>query len=123
MVRYRYDYNDWPVGEGWYPLIEEMITKIAVLAEDFEVNILNIKEKFGGLQTWIDKPTEEMYEVIRECEDKSYTICEFCGKPGKYRGSLAWKRTLCDLHFEEEKQRQNEYATELGVDELEEEMY
>lgn len=106
----RYNYNDWPVGKGWYPLIEEMITKLAAASDDFDVNILDIKEKFGGMRIWVDKPTEEMYHITREYEDKSYTVCEFCGSDGKYRGELPWKRTLCDYHFEEEKANQQKWV-------------
>jgi len=54
-----------------------------------------VKEKFGTLRFYMTSGTEEMYNLIHEAEEKSGTICEDCGKPGKIRHG-GWIRTLCD---------------------------
>jgi hypothetical protein len=48
-------------------------------------------------------------DLIEEYENKSYYICEECGKPGKYRGDLGWKLTLCDNHYKKELKRQKRW--------------
>ena len=83
-------------SEGWHPLIFKLIKDIAELDKDKSVKVHQIKEKFGGLRFYIDSGTDEMYKLISEAENKSYTICEMCGKQGKSRGDLAWVRTLCN---------------------------
>jgi len=85
-------------GNGWYNLINELCVNLESL--NFKGKVLQIKEKFGGLRFYCSSGlTEEQYKVILEAEEKSYTICECCGKPGKLRkGNNIWIRTLCDKH-------------------------
>ena len=54
-----------------------------------------VKEKFGTLRFYMTSATSEMYDLVQEAEEKSATICENCGKPGKLR-SGGWIRCLCD---------------------------
>lgn len=87
-------------GDGWYELIRELCEELKELIpedaeEEFEV--VQVKEKFGGLRFYTNWATEEMYEKIEEAEGKSFKICEECGQPGKVRGG-GWIRTLCDYH-------------------------
>lgn len=91
---------NWYVREGWYSLIEELLDKLNVVCEDKHIYIQEVKEKFGGMRVWAEgDTTDEVWNLIEEYENKSYTICEVCGKPGKYRDELAWKQTLCDHCF------------------------
>lgn len=55
-----------------------------------------VKEKFGSMRYYLSA-TDQMYELAREAEAKSATICEECGKPGSLRG-IGWYNTLCDEH-------------------------
>ena len=86
------------VGEGWHPLIEELIEELYKLGWDG--NVVQIKEKFGGLRFYIHGETEAMVDKIDEYEDKSFEICEKCGEPGIPKGRR-WIKTLCDKHHEE----------------------
>ena len=54
-----------------------------------------VKEKFGLLRFYMTSATDEMYDLIREYENKSAHICEGCGAPGKLRGDT-WYVTQCD---------------------------
>lgn len=91
-------------GDGWYKLIDELSAKleakIVKLKEDgVPLEKLpvaaQVKEKFGGLRFYMDYATEDMYDLTGEAENRSYSICEFCGDKGKTR-NRSWVRTLCD---------------------------
>lgn len=87
--------------DGWVSLIGELIDKIHGI--DPDVKFAQIKEKFGGLRVYINYSTEEVYNLIHEYEDKSYTICEVCGEPGQLcKKKLGqWQKTVCEKHQKE----------------------
>jgi len=84
------------VGDGWFDLIWEMCEIIEPLV-DKNFYFTQIKEKFGGLRVYTTEAPTEVYEILDEYEDKSYNICEECGKDGKRKKSITgWISTLCD---------------------------
>jgi len=108
-------------GNGWFDLLWELSEKLEVLYQEYlktkpvedlakslllddrqEFNVVQVKEKFGGLRFYTDWATDEMQNIINEYEDKSYTICENCGKPGSQSKS-GWIKTLCKNCKEEKK--------------------
>lgn len=88
----------WEVGEGWYPLIKELIEDLKKLG--WNGNILQVKEKFGGLRFYIGYGDDAIFDRITKAEAKSLTICEECGEPGKHRGK-GWFYVSCDRHVRE----------------------
>ena len=96
----RNDYlkKEW-VGDGWRPLIEELDQQLSTL--DSEYTIEQIKEKFGGLRYYISSNSDnakKLYELEREYEEKSFTICEECGSSDSVttdREKKYWVKTLC----------------------------
>ena len=80
------------VGKGWSSLIDAIFDK---LPEDAYIS--QVKEKYGGLRFYVDGVDIGVLDFISEMEEKSYEICEICGKPGKPREG-GWIRTLCDEH-------------------------
>jgi hypothetical protein len=89
-------------GDGWYELIRELCEELKEMIPDAyegeeEFEVVQVKEKFGGLRFYTNWATEEMYEKIEEAEGKSFKICEDCGQPGRVRAG-GWIRTLCDYH-------------------------
>ncbi len=81
------------VGPGWAGTIERLVADLFALGWDGEV--LQVKEKFGGLRFYINAQTDEMWErAILACEE-SVKICEDCGAPGILRNVRGWRRTLC----------------------------
>ena len=68
------------VGKGWRPIVKDAIDKLVAGGAD----IKQVKEKFGGLRIYFyaDDYTG-LHEIVDEAEKKCYSICEFCGKPGK----------------------------------------
>lgn len=84
------------VGDGWFEIIKELAEKL----EPLGVVAAQVKEKFGGLRFYTNPlpegvDWEEVHKYIGEAEEKSYTTCEQCGKPGDRRGH-GWVRVRCD---------------------------
>ena len=105
-------------GDGWFQLIwnlcEELEKVEKVFLEsipikektksllkdkrEYEIMVLQVKEKFGTMRFYINNGTEEMYELINKAEEKSGEICEVCGQPGKIR-KKTWIYCSCDQHI------------------------
>jgi len=81
------------VGDGWLPILKKLIEDLIELGWNKE--ILDIKEKFGGLRFYIHEGTDEIYNKIIKAEQESYKTCENCGQPGQIRNN-GWYKTLCD---------------------------
>lgn len=84
--------------DGWYKLIDELCTRIEskLDKETDDFLVLQIKEKFAGLRFYVGGTTDEILDLIDEYEEKSYTICEGCGNPGKTVCHYGWYSTLCE---------------------------
>lgn len=79
--------------------------------ENFKV--AQCKEKFGMLRFYADGGDKRIHEVIRMAETLSGLVCMRCGLPGKLRGrdaGLMWVLTLCDKHYEDEKDEKKKQA-------------
>ena len=81
------------VGPGWGKLIDELLDDLKLL--DWDGNVHQVKEKFGGLRFYIGSGSPEVHERIEQAERDSESICEDCGAPGKIR-NRPWLKTLCD---------------------------
>lgn len=77
--------------KGWNNLLDELLSKIT----KYNIEIQDIKEKFGGLRVYVSPYIEEVENIIREYEDKADKTCEICGKTGELRPTN-WMRTLCN---------------------------
>lgn len=102
------------VGDGWVPIVEELVDTFKELDLGDRFEIVQVKEKFGGLRFYYSfQPPEgandieiEMYKAqerlidsfIRVAEYKCSKTCEVCGKPGSTRLDRNWVLTLCDRH-------------------------
>lgn len=96
------------VGEGWHPLLEEIYARLLGNAY-----VTQVKEKYGGLRFYVDYTDGATQNFIWNIEEKSYTVCEFCGAPGEPRKG-GWIKTLCDkCHIQREKDGIIAYAKAL----------
>jgi hypothetical protein len=96
----------WECDKGWYPIIEEAFDKMEDTINkmpmqdklDFQEHfeILQVKEKLGGLRIYVNMYPDEIIEIIREAEKKALQTCETCGKPGEIREIHHWYKTTCD---------------------------
>ena len=89
------------VGDGWMPLVQSLIEEL--VADGWNREICDIKEKFGGLRFYTNGGGDNHYDIIGKYEKLSYTTCEECGEPGEPRNT-GWIKTLCDKHHEEREQ-------------------
>jgi hypothetical protein len=85
-------------GPGWWGLLDELDTAIAVVASGYRV--VQVKEKFGTLRFYWDPTSvdadarERVDALVQAAEARSAEVCEECGDPGGIvkRG---WWRTFC----------------------------
>lgn len=91
------------VGKGWRPLVEPVYNRIQELnAQGANIEITQIKEKFGMLCIYVHNAPKEIHDMIRDAEAKSVHICERCGKPaGRVKSKSSWIYTLCPDCLEE----------------------
>ena len=101
-------------GEGWFQIIEELskqivdyVAKLPQRTENPYVNVVQIKEKFGGLRYYIhyhdlsDDQIQQVEDLVRVAENKSSVACEDCGAAGtKVAPKRYWMRTLCEKCIE-----------------------
>ena len=89
-----HQYN-FEVGDGWKDLVEKLSKDLSKLS----IQVVQVKQKFGGLRFYIDAKSEKTYAkaivLIDEAEKASFSICESCGKPGTLRSKRGWLSTLC----------------------------
>lgn len=67
-----YLYTDNSVVRVMYPFFGKIKERVSV------GGIAQIKDKYATLRIYISG-TEEMYDIVRECEDLCASICESCG--------------------------------------------
>jgi len=80
-------------GDGWFNIIYTLCEKLIELK--FDGQVVQVKEKFGGLRFYISGGPEAVYDAIEEAEQRSLETCETCGKPGR-PNTKGWISTLCD---------------------------
>jgi hypothetical protein len=92
-------------ANGWLKLIYDLSKKLKDIG--FNGEVIQIKEKFGGLRYYFDLVRDKkgylideeklpaIDELVYNAERKSYKICELCGKKGKLITKNYWYRTRC----------------------------
>ena len=89
------------IGKGWYQIVKDLIEDLIELGWDKQV--VQVKEKFGGLRFYINDGSREIHDRISEAEKLSHETCEICGEQGEMRTDIGWYSTLCKKHYEERK--------------------
>lgn len=96
-------------NEGWHSVIDDLCKELAELAKKYPpidgekcINVVQAKEKFGGLRFYVDyhgmtdDDIQQIEFIIRKAEMKTFTICEDCGGNGeKVSPRRYWMKTLC----------------------------
>jgi hypothetical protein len=116
-------YGGVAVGTGWWPIIESLCANIqshidwrVKQGQDIsQVEVEQIKEKFGGLRFYYSGGDDEISGMVRMAEAWAGVACEECGAFGERR-SGGWIRTLCDHHEVERQQRIEEQAKKDGLE-------
>ena len=92
-------------GNGWFPLIKDLIVDLIEL--EWDKQICQVKEKFGGLRFYINDGSDEIHKRIMRTEEESYKICEITGDVGELRTDIGWYRTLCEDEYLKIKNKRN----------------
>jgi len=84
-------------GDGWYKLLDDLMTEIEKIDTEKKVEVHQVKEKSGGLRFYAENTSNEIEDIISRYMDRSYQTCEICGQPGK-TNKKGWLRTACKEH-------------------------
>jgi hypothetical protein len=90
-------------GDGWFDLIWTLceLLETVVAAAETETGrsfqVLQVKEKFGGLRFYTNYSDDAISALIEAAEIESIHTCEVCGGPGRQRGTDCVE-TRCDEH-------------------------
>ena len=91
-------------GPGWIKILDDLFSKLdSTLAADIELQLLQVKEKLGGLRFYCriePQPPEDIYRQIRRQIDIaqawSFHICESCGRGGQLMKRDGFYFTACE---------------------------
>jgi hypothetical protein len=90
--------------DGWFGILWRLCEDLEPLVAEFEAageqkfEVLQVKEKFGGLRFYVNCREEEaIRQRIGAAVHESFRTCEVCGQPGKLR-EVGWIKTTCDEH-------------------------
>ena len=73
-------------GDGWHDLIDDTLTAIEKHCASIgskPPGITQIKEKLGLLRIYFRPYDEGIEAILHAAEQRSASICEQCGRPGK----------------------------------------
>lgn len=80
--------------DGWVELFSNLCRNIRE-ADTNNFTFVQVKEKFGGLRIYFLGGNEKICQLIKEAEDASLEICEFCGSRQNVTRGGIWVKTLC----------------------------
>jgi len=84
--------------KGWYRILEDMFEEFR--KNKLELEILQIKEKFGSLRVYVGKIKENKLDlvelIIKKAEDLSSKTCEHCGKEANIQNTAGWYKCICN---------------------------
>lgn len=112
------------VGDGWYWLLDTLMETIHSYCKNNNKsypNILQIKEKFGGLRFYCSSDSDsDNYSnrlidgMVWLAEHQSYHICETCGTTENVgRTTTRWITTICEDCFKKN-ERIKDYGWKLN---------
>lgn len=101
------DWDTAEVGEGWRQLVEECHERLSAALPNYE--LLAIKQKEGilayqafprpwdkGEDRWSEQEWHDLGVITSDIQERSESMCEWCGSPGRLREWRSWLLTLCD---------------------------
>ncbi|MGB7848541.1 MAG: hypothetical protein WBL63_23210 [Candidatus Acidiferrum sp.] len=90
-------------GDGWFEILWRLCEDLEPLVAEAEkatgqpFEVLQVKQKLGGLRFYVNHGTDAIRMRIEAAEGESLRTCEVCGQPGSRREG-GWIRTACDEH-------------------------
>jgi hypothetical protein len=81
--------------KGW----EKLYGSLFQLCKLLNIEVLQVKEKFGGLRFYVGAVPPEylsmVYAIIEAVEAQSFRVCETCGTRNGVTTAGSWVLTLC----------------------------
>jgi hypothetical protein len=90
------------LGDGWSDIIYALSKELSELSfsKNLSLEVLRIKEKFGGLTCHIGGDyTSEVGNIVSKYHNQSLSTCECCGENAKQVVLNYWVKTLCKNCF------------------------
>lgn len=86
--------------EGWRPLVNIALDTIEEenrnLDEDNKIYPVQIKEKFGRLEIYLNHYSEKLFDLITSLREESLKTCEYCGTKENVGITIdGWYMTIC----------------------------
>jgi len=94
------------VGSGWHGIIQPILNEINLYNKENpkdEIEIDQIKEKYGTLRFYTTGSPDYISGMISIAEKESENICEICGARGETVKINGWYSTLCPYHVKAKK--------------------
>jgi hypothetical protein len=86
-------------GNGWVKVLEFMSSKIDMYARNQSIDnlkIYKIRQECGSLKVYSNTNDKVILSFIKEAEEVSNKVCEYCGKDGEVYNIQGWLITLCE---------------------------
>ncbi|MBC7998890.1 MAG: hypothetical protein IAF58_13155 [Leptolyngbya sp.] len=93
-------------ADGWEPIVRwlsgqiERLIELESLEEQELYRAIEVRERHGGLEFYMNDATEDMQKLIGSAVAESFSVCEFCGHQGVLRQpNRRGPKTLCSDCF------------------------
>ena len=105
--------------DGWYKVVYNTLDRLNKIRElaDLEINIAQIKEKFGRLRIYVhmieceDRVVADIvWAIINDAETFSENVCEVTGEYGSMCKRGSWYKTLSYDTVNKENSEYEEYS-------------
>lgn len=123
------------IGLGWQSLVLEYMDRMQAVMHEHDLigkfYIRQIKEKLGELRIYkrpveqivgideerrdiietaeaSDEAIEAMGAIASDIAERGVRTCEICGAPGEWGSDAGWYATLCEHHWTERRERQED---------------
>ena len=100
--------------KGWYDIIKPLFDYIEEYNKknpDNEIEVLQVKEKFGMLCYYISHGDKVLYDMIDKAEKESWKTCEHCGSKENVIHTDRWIWTVCKNCLKESVKKSNRHIT------------
>jgi len=87
--------------DGWFKLIYELCFDLQQHVNEIgspQVEAGQVKQKLGTLCFYLDNGNDYCFDLTYHYEERSKSVCEICGKPGKIVNLKGWITPRCPEH-------------------------
>ncbi len=94
------------LGDGWSQVVALLCERLDTILQEApgaSIEVLQVKEKFGGLRFYYSRHgvSDEMATALRDAVELAATaslqICERCGHRGEMQDKAGWLRVVCSV--------------------------